>query len=197
MTGRPHLTEHRLLELACTAGDHDAREARDLQHIAACDACSQRLAVLAQHLAASRAAAQAEADATFDDARLARQRARVLDRVARLGSPPRILGFPGAVVQSPSAERRLRRHRWLTVAAAAGLLAGLVAGQALRRPAASAPVWHTATTAPARTAPRVRAVESRGDDDAFLDAVDSALSIQRVSELSALDALTPAAHEVR
>ena len=52
-------------------------------------------------LAAYRDAAQAEADALFDDRTLDAQRARILDRIAHLGHHARVIRFPAAPVAPP------------------------------------------------------------------------------------------------
>ena len=191
-----HLSDARLLELAATAGDHDRHEQRDLTHVTRCDACSDRLARLTQELSTLRLVATAEADEAIGAARLERQRRLVLDRIARLGTPARVVRFPGAA-DATRAVRPAAHRRWLPLAAAVGLLVGLLGGLSLRPWSRPSPSWQTArapqTTAPTRFLP----ADARPDDEALLGDVDAALTIRRVSELSALDALTPAAHDVR
>ncbi len=72
----------------------------------------------------------AEADAIFDAASLDTQRSRILDRLAHLGQVARVLQFPTRTreVAMPVATGS---RRWVSVAAAAGLIIGLVAGQLL------------------------------------------------------------------
>ena len=78
-------------------------------------------------LAAYRAAACAEADAHFDERALETQRHKIMARLAHLGHPAKVIRFPrtplGDVPQRPI------NRRWITVAAAAGLLIGLLGGQ--------------------------------------------------------------------
>src|ERR671912_1299256 len=67
-----------------------------------------------------RAAACAEADAHFDDRALEAQRHKILARLAHFGHPAKVIRFPKAPsgeLPAPSVSRR-----WISVAAAAGLL---------------------------------------------------------------------------
>lgn len=198
-----HLSDARLLELACTAGDHDRHEEHDLTHVTRCDACSARLARLTLDLSTLRRAANAEADAVIGAARLDRQRRQVLDRIARLGTPARVVSFPGGATASVPVPRPATLRRWLPLTAAAGLLLGLLGGLALRPWSRPSPSWQTARApqaaraSQATTATRFIQTEARADDESLLDDIDAALAIRRISELSALDALTPAAHDVR
>jgi hypothetical protein len=78
-------------------------------------------------LEAYRAAACAEADAHFDDRALETQRHKILDRLAHLGHPARVIRFPKAGnVELPTGGVN---RRWISVAAAAGLIIGLLGGQ--------------------------------------------------------------------
>ena len=78
-------------------------------------------------LEAYRAAACAEADAHFDDRALETQRHKILARLAHLGHPAKVIRFPKAGnVDVPTAGVN---RRWISVAAAAGLIIGLLGGQ--------------------------------------------------------------------
>ena len=72
------------------------------------------------------------ADAVFDDARLETQRVRILDRLATLGQAARVLYFPNRTAREVTMPGASGSRRWVSVAAAAGLIIGLVAGQLLR-----------------------------------------------------------------
>src|SRR5262245_53847430 len=82
---------------------------------------------LEQALDAYRLAAHAEADAHFDERALETQRHRILQRLAHLGQPARVIRFPLAPgrIRSTAVVNR----RWVSVSAAAGLLLGLLSGQ--------------------------------------------------------------------
>ncbi|MEO8683122.1 MAG: hypothetical protein ABI665_29015, partial [Vicinamibacterales bacterium] len=82
-----------------------------------------------QALAAYRAAACAEADAHFDDRALEAQRHKILARIAHLGETARVIRFPGAPSGATTAPPISRN--WISVAAAAGLIIGLISGQIL------------------------------------------------------------------
>ena len=148
----------------------------------------------AMEIAAYRAAACAEADAHFDDRALETQRHKILARLAHLGHPAKVIRFPkaGAVeVQAP----RLNR-RWISIAAAAGLLIGLLGGQLVhlvpqsgRRLAPMATSYAPSAPAPGPTFVPV----SAPIDDGFLGEIELAMEMRGVSELRALDDLTPRA----
>ena len=76
-------------------------------------------------LEAYRAAACAEADAHFDDRALEAQRHKILDRLAHMGQQAKVIRFPKAGMPDVSAGAINRR--WIRVAAAEGLIIGLLA----------------------------------------------------------------------
>ena len=78
-------------------------------------------------LEAYRAAACAEADAHFDDRALETQRHKILAKLANLGHPARVIRFPNA--GGPELPAAGVNRRWISVAAAAGLIIGLLGGQ--------------------------------------------------------------------
>lgn len=146
-------------------------------------------------LEAYRAAAWAEADAHFDERALEAQRARILQRLEQAGQRARVLPFPGAPVLARPTGAISRR--WISGAAAAGLLIGLVTGQLLHvMPGDSwvhrQPVRTTQAVPDARSAPgpaRVSVPVGDPDDD-LLDAIDLAVTRGGASELRALHDLT-------
>lgn len=141
-------------------------------------------------LAAYRDAACAEADAHFDERALETQRHKILARLAHLGHPARVLRFPKAPAgELPSTGVN---RRWISVAAAAGLLIGIVGGELLhlvqppvRR--ASPMATSMAPSAPSRPTfvPAVAAV-----DDGLLNEIDYAVQLRSPSELRVLEELT-------
>lgn len=141
-------------------------------------------------LAAYRAAACAEADAHFDERALETQRHKILARLAHLGHPARVIRFPKA----PAGELPATgiNRRWISVAAAAGLLIGLLGGQLVhlvpqpqRRLAPMA--TSIAPSAPARSSfvPITANV-----DDSLLNEIDLAVQLGGPSELRVLTELT-------
>lgn len=146
---------------------------------------------------AYRAAAHAEADAHFDDRALEAQRQRILQRIDQAGQSARVIRFPGVPVGLRTATHTSRR--WISAAAAAGLLIGLLTGQLLH--VLPGDNWvhrdagRTAATAPPPAAGRMTIVPALATttidaDDALLDAIDAAVSAHAVSDLRALDDLT-------
>jgi hypothetical protein len=143
-------------------------------------------------LAAYRAAAHAEADAYFDERALETQRHKILARLAHLGETARVIRFPRS---SPGAQPAgTVNRRWISVAAAAGLIVGLLGGQLVHlaprtstRPVASASAM---AEAPRPAIPSIVPATANIDDDLFAE-VDFAIELLSAGELRALDELTP------
>jgi hypothetical protein len=149
---------------------------------------------LAAALEAYRAAAHAEADAHFDDRALEAQRARILQRLDLAGQRARVLAFPGA----PTGVRPVATtsRRWISIAAAAGLVIGLLTGQLLHVLPGDAWVHRQPPRPPALSTSRAGAGPTRvsapiaDPDNDLLDAIDLAVTRGGVSELRALHDLT-------
>lgn len=147
-------------------------------------------------LDAYRAAACAEADAHFDERALEAQRHKILARLAHLGETARVIRFPGAAhgAAAPAPTSR----NWISVAAAAGLIIGLVGGQLLH--VLPRPVGRQAVARPATTAQFAEPLELPGpsyvpivatQDDGLLGEIDDVIQLRSVAELRAIDELTP------
>jgi hypothetical protein len=142
---------------------------------------------------AYRAAACAEADAHFDERALESQRHKILARLAHLGHPAKVIRFPKAAYgERPKVAVN---KRWISVAAAAGLLIGLLGGQLVhlmpqqtRRLAPMA--TSIAPSAPAR--PSFVPV-SDSADDGLLGEIELVMQVRIANELRALDEFTPLA----
>ena len=147
-------------------------------------------------LEAYRAAACAEADAHFDERALEAQRHKILSRLAHLGHPAKVIRFPRA----PHGEVPVSRvsRRWLSVAAAAGLLIGLLGGQLVHiLPQQTRRLAPMATSiAPSAPARQILPASAPIDDDGFLSEIDNAIELRSAAELRVLDELTPF-HEER
>ena len=203
MTGRGSCVPlDRLTALALAGGASHAEHDRYLlAHVAACEACRARLASLTAEMDALREEAFQEADEIFTDDMLDSQRARILARLAHLGHAARVLRFPGRVREATMPVSPISR-RWISVAAAAGLIIGLVAGQMIHFVPWDAPVHRAATTVPQMqaSAPRdgtsgvlmqaTSAVVTSSDEE-LLDEIDEAVQLRRAASLRALDAFTP------
>jgi hypothetical protein len=209
MTGREqHLPTDRLTALAFIARapqDRSAESADEtlaFEHLAHCDECAGRYTQLVVDADSLRDVAFAQADEVFDDAMLDAQRTRILDRLAHLGQTARVISFPAkpreAVLPVSSNGRR-----WISVAAAAGLIIGLLAGQLL----------HFVPTSPRNTREDTLSMQSAGrtnspsivpasatlpalSDDELMEEVEAAIELRRAQSLRAIDALTPTAAEM-
>ena len=141
-------------------------------------------------LAAYRAAACAEADAHFDERALESQRHKILARLAHLGHPARVIRFPKAPygeVPSTSVNRR-----WISVAAAAGLLIGILGGELVHvvQPTGRRQSPIATSIAPSAPPRPTFVAVSAPVDDGFLDEIDYAVQLRSASELRVLDELT-------
>ena len=87
---QPHLSDDRLIEICF---DLEVTSS-DRAHLQLCPACEERRSSLAGTLDEIDTAATQEADAAFPADRLARQRARILQRVDQDGRPARVIAFP-------------------------------------------------------------------------------------------------------
>lgn len=117
---RGHLSERTLVDV-CMTGERPA-------HLDRCDICAERAVELGRWLDDIRTTGLDEAAAAFPPERLAAQQAQILRRLAQLDRPARVIAFPGL-----SRDERLGpqgiRPAWVGVAAAAGLVLGLLGGQ--------------------------------------------------------------------
>lgn len=134
-----HLSEDALIESAM-GGNRPA-------HLDSCDACARRAVELGRWLDDTRASALAAADDAFPVEKLAFQQAQIMRRLEQVDAPPRVIAFPSqpAVGTRPESGRRVAAG-WLGVAAAAGLVVGVVSGQMSARIAVAQP---PAATVPA------------------------------------------------
>ncbi len=206
--GVQHLGTDRLTALAFVVRapqDDSAGSAEDqlaMTHVAGCDECSARFATLVTNADALRDVMGAATDEVFDDAMLDAQRTRILDRLAHVGQAARVLAFPPrpreATMPVSSGSRR-----WISVAAAAGLIIGLVAGQMLHfLPAGTVPLRDDSVS--------IQAVERSGrpsiipasatflnlSDDELMEEVERAIEARRARSLRAIDAFTPTASDL-
>ena len=143
-------------------------------------------------LEAYRAAACAEADAHFDERVLEAQRHKILDRLAHLGHPAKVIRFPKA----PHGDLPIGgvNRRWISVAAAAGLIIGLVGGQLVNLgPTQARRLAPMATSsAPSAPSPGPAFVPvSTTADDGLLGEIELVMQVRAAGELRALDDFTP------
>ena len=176
---------------------------RALDHLAGCDQCSTEFTRLTAEADVLRDVAFAQADEVFDDAMLDAQRTRILDRLAHLGQAARVLSFPRRTrdVVMPVATGS---RRWVSVAAAAGLIIGLVAGQLVHLVPSSRGMASREQTL------SMQAVDRQGgpvlvpasatvpvlSDDELMEEVETSIQVRGAQSLRALDALTPTAADM-
>jgi hypothetical protein len=197
-----HIPTDRLTALALVARapqdqPADSADVLALEHLGRCDECSRRFSQMTVDVEGLRDVAFAQADEVFDDAMLDAQRTRILDRLAHLGQSARVISFP-ARAREVTMPVSPNGRRWISVAAAAGLIIGLVAGQMLHFiPGAAFPVQGDS--------PSIQASERSGppslvpvaaslpmlSDDELMEEVEAAIELRRVRGLRAIDALTP------
>jgi hypothetical protein len=192
-----HLGDDQMIAVAVGADSRLRHRDEALAHLHSCIECTGRYDQLTRELAELRGDAHAEADAVFTPARLEAQRAQILARLEYAGHPARVIKFPARGNQSLAIFTGTQVRRWIAAAAAAGLIIGIAAGRMLDfRPAPEQPSVRATVTAPPAAAPRVRDAERpvakpAPDDDEILSNLDRPLYLQPVSELEALDAMTP------
>ncbi len=116
---RGHLSEDGLVDVWSTG----VRPA----HLDRCDICAERAMEMSRWLEDVRDMGTAQADAVFNEERLAAQRNQVLQRLEHLDRPAKVISFPARAVRpSDAADRRRVSPGWLAAAAAAGLALGVV-----------------------------------------------------------------------
>lgn len=203
MSLRPaHMPTERLAVLAL-AGAEDAQDVdgEALAHVSACQACAAKLSQLVASFDDLRDESHREADARFPEAALEAQRTRVLDRLAHIGHAARVLHFPMRAT-SANPVRPVVNRRWVSAAAAAGLLIGLVTGQVMH-----VTPWERARHVEQRaTAGAVTPISQPGfvpiastaslTDYVSLTEVDSAVQLRRAADVVMFDTLTPSLSDI-
>jgi hypothetical protein len=186
--GRSHLSDQEFARLWADGSGH--------AHLDACAACRERYATFSSWLLGVGDTLRAEADEAFPAERLAIQQAQIARRLEVLERPARVIVFPKAARAVISGNSHVRR--WVSVAAAAGLIAGVGLGQVVpsfrtvvREKAATAPSHFTAPVAEKRAVELSPASTSISDEELLSDAFTN----PRVKNLSALDDMTPSSRD--
>jgi hypothetical protein len=165
-----HLSEQALIE-AIVAGNRPA-------HLDRCDVCAERALAISRWMDGVGRDGVDAADVVFTPEQLTAQQAQIMRRLEQVDSPARVIAFPA----TPRGERESSGRRvaasWVGVAAAAGLLIGVVGGQLSAR-----------LGQPQTPPPQVASAEQQSPvDGQFLEESYDQLSIPSVE---ALDELTP------
>lgn len=182
-----HLSERALVD-AVVAGERP-------HHLDRCDICAERADLLARWMDELRTDAADLADEVFTPERLQAQQQQVLRRLEQLDHPARVIAFPAASrPESTSPSGRRVAVSWVGIAAAAGLIIGVISGQISAR--MTNPVAQTPASA-STTGPDATLVSS----DASAGPVDeSVLSIAyetlEVPSMRALNDMTPRVTQV-
>ncbi|OFW02012.1 MAG: hypothetical protein A3I61_00650 [Acidobacteria bacterium RIFCSPLOWO2_02_FULL_68_18] len=195
-----HLSDDRLIDICLDrASDrHDTAVApteSEERHLRSCAPCEERWTRLARLLADVREVAAAQADAHFTPDRLARQRARVLQRIDHEARHGRVLAFPAALGHVPTFTSR-PRMRWVAAAAAAGLFIGVAAEHVTHwmpgRRVQPAAVANTVDVRP----DALQLATAPLSEEEFLGRIELAAEGAASAALRPLDDLTPRVWEV-
>jgi hypothetical protein len=186
--GRGHLDDQQFARLWTSGERHP--------HLDACAGCRARFAEFDAWLLDVGETLRVEADDAFPVERLAAQQAQIARRLETLERPARVIAFPKAARAVISGNSHVRR--WVTVAAAASLIAGFGLGQVvplrsvIKTQQAAAPrVNFTAPATVDRARELTPAAYSPNDDELLSDVFAS----PKVKNLSALDDMTPHARD--
>jgi len=188
----PHLSDDHLIDICL-----DGMDTLDRAHLLDCPACEDRRGTLVDALDEITGVMTAEADAAFPAEQLARQHARILQRIEQGGRLAPVVTFPsGHAREVPTAPVR-PRSRWAGVAAAiaASFVIGLLAEHLVhdlpgRRGAAPASRTGIQSELPGSG---LRPLS----DDEFLGQIELAVGRGGPVALGPMDALTPHAWDVR
>jgi hypothetical protein len=178
-----HLSDRALVDV-CMTGERPA-------HMDRCDICAERAIGFGRWLDDVRALGEANIDAVFPAERLAAQQAQIMRRLEQLDQPARVIAFPRHLRLDGQAEHGHRvAAGWVAVAAAAGLVLGIVGSQVSAR-FASPPAAKTATaqmtaSVPATVVDAAHVAEMNRIDQENADR-------QYLGDLSRLDLITPRA----
>jgi hypothetical protein len=145
-----HLSDQALAEALMT-GDRPA-------HLDRCDLCAERAIGFGRWLDEVHAAGVEAADRVFTPEKLAAQQSQIMRKLEQLDEPARVIAFPRQYrMNTPEGGARRVAPAWVGVAAAAGLVVGVVSGQMSARLGSPAPEATNAGAAPAAQVTPVQA----------------------------------------
>jgi hypothetical protein len=116
-----HLSERALIE-AVMSGDRPA-------HLDRCDICAERAVDLGRWLDDVRKTGNDAVDVAFPPERMLAQQQQILRKLEQLDQPARVIAFPSATKLAREMGGRRVAAGWLGVAAAAGVVLGVVSSQ--------------------------------------------------------------------
>jgi hypothetical protein len=178
-----HLSDRALVDV-CMTGERPA-------HMDRCDICAERAVGFGRWLDDVRALGDADVDAVFPAERLAAQQAQIMRRLEQLDQPARVIAFPRHLRLDGQAEHGRRVSAgWVAVAAAAGLVLGVVGSQVSAHfsssPAAKTATAQMTASVPATVVDAAHVAEMNRIDQENADR-------QYLGDLSRLDIITPRA----
>ena len=159
---------------------------------ALCPVCAARHQQVSDTLLEVTSMADAMTDAAFPPEKLARQRARILQRIEHYGRQARVLAFPVRHPRRPSMLRPPSVRRWVAGAAAAGLVIGMLAGHMAHEISPFASVLD-------RREPEVVPLRASSDvlgDNELLRSIQAAVDTTGPSALRRIADVTPDAWDV-
>ncbi len=182
-----HLSEDALAEVYLTGE-------RPL-HLDQCDLCAERAVEVGRWLDDVRHLGVEDADAAFPPERLAVQQAQILRRLEQVDRPARVIAFPRYMRTAVTGNAgRGIRPAWVGIAAAAGLVLGVLASQlGARMTPERAAVPSTPPTVQQPAAPTSNSVETANatyQPPKQLQEVDES-EWPSLPSAEALDAMTP------
>jgi hypothetical protein len=186
--GRAHLTDDQFARLWTSQESHS--------HLDACADCRARFAAFDGWLLGVGETLRLDADEAFPADRLAVQQAQIARRLEALERPARVIAFPKAARAVISGNSHVRR--WVTVAAAASLIAGFGLGQVmplrtvLQNQQAATPATDFNGPKTTAIAHKLAPVSTSLDDGELLS---ETFTSPKVKNLSALDDMTPHARD--
>ena len=187
---RGHLSDQEFARLWTSGERHP--------HLDTCADCRTRFAAFDGWLLDVGESLRAEADDAFPAERLAVQQAQIARRLETLERPARVIAFPKAARAVISGHSHVRR--WVTVAAAAGLIAGVGLGRVVpelrtvidNRQAAARPSPTFNVPEAVDRAKELTPAPAAANDDELLS---ETFTSSKVKNLSALDDMTPHARD--
>ncbi len=158
-----HLSEQALIE-AVAGGNRPP-------HLDRCELCAERADAVGRWMDEVQHDAMESADAVFTPEHLAAQQSQILRRLEQLDNPARVIAFPAAGRADRENGGRRVAASWVGVAAAAGLVIGIVGGQVSAR--LSQPAVPQVQNADAAAAPVDAQFLEQSYDQAFISAFEA------------------------
>ena len=164
-------------------------------HLGSCATCRARYLAFGAWMAEVGDELRDEADEILTPDRMAAQQAQIARRLEAIDRPARVIAFPKAARAVISGHSHVRR--WVTVAAAASLIAGFSPGQVmpLRRELRRQQTTAAAPLTQAASAVRAKDIAPVANPVTDEEILSDSFARSHVAALSALDDMTPHARD--